>query len=151
GPFVPITGPGNACGTDPTPAPPARVIGFRLTTGTLSGSDFFPFFDATTVQGTPFNPAFQARTFAQGMFFTRMGDDSVTPVGQLRNLTLIGGGIAYDPKSGNSFFRVTDLRLKILVPEPAAGAGLAIGAMLLAAYAGRRERSTIRMGRGDPT
>lgn len=133
GPFVPITGPGNACGTDPSPAPPGQIIGFRMTTGTLSGSDFFPFLDATTRLGTPFNPAFQPLSFAQGMFFTRMGGDSNTPALATRNIVLVGGGIAYDPKSANAYFRVTDLRLGIHVPEPERTVGLMVCAALFAA------------------
>lgn len=152
GPFVPITGPGNACGTDPSPAPPGQVIGFRLTTGTLSGSDFFPFLDATTGFGTPFNPVFRPQSFAQGMYFTRMGGDSATPAFASRNIVLVGGGIAFDPKSANAFFRVTDLRFRILAPEPKGSAGLLICAALLAAWAGsaRRPSRTISQKPASP-
>jgi hypothetical protein len=144
GPFVPITGPGNACGTDPVPAPPERILGFRMTTGTLSGSDFFPFLDATTALGTPFAPNLQPRSFAQGMFFTRMGDDSITPGAFSRNVVLLGGGIAHDPKSANAFFRVTELRMRVLVPEPGVAAGWTAGTLLLALGAIRAERARRR-------
>ncbi|MFO0688215.1 MAG: hypothetical protein U0900_05865 [Myxococcota bacterium] len=149
GPFVPITGPGNACGTDPVPAPPEKIIGFRMTTGTLSGSDFFPFLDATTALGTPFAPNVQPRSFAQGMFFTRMGGD-VASSGFLRNVVLLGGGIAHDPKSANAFFRVTELRMRIIVPDPAVAPGLAAGTALLAAWSARAARAG-RASRPGPT
>lgn len=154
GPFVPITGPGNACGTDPVPAPPEKIIGFRMTTGTLSGSDFFPFLDATTALGTPFAPNVQPRSFAQGMFFTRMGEDSHTPAQDFtRNVVLLGGGIAHDPKSANAFFRVTELRMRIIVPAPEIGVGLAASTLLLATFAARgaRARRTSPMHEAPPS
>ena len=109
-----------------------------MTTGTISGSDFYPFLDATTVLGTPFAPNFQQLAYGDGFFFTRMGTDTVS--GTSRNLVLLGGGVAADPKSGNAFFRVTDLRLNLQVPEPAVGLGLVAGAGALFALARRRAR-----------
>ncbi len=137
-PRVPITGPGNDCGTDPTPAAPGHAFGFRMTTGTLSGSDFFPLLDATTQLGTPFNPVFAERPFGQGMFFTRMGMDAATPTA--RNIVMLGGGIAYDPESGNAFFRVLDLRLLLQVPEPATASGLLAAVAFMTAFARARRR-----------
>ncbi|MFO0687238.1 MAG: PEP-CTERM sorting domain-containing protein [Myxococcota bacterium] len=136
GPFNPIVGPGNNCGTDPVPKPPGQGWGFKMTTGTLSGSDDFPFSDETTALGTPFLPNRIARTAMQGFFFTRMGDDSV--VGTVRNLVLLGGSITVDPSSGNVFNRVTSLRMRLQVPEPAGAAGLLVGAGILFGIARRR-------------
>lgn len=136
GPFAPITGPGNACGTAPAPAPSAAAQswGFRMTTGALSGSDFFPFLDVRSTLGTPFRPQIAQRSFGQGFYFTRQGDDRITPLGH-RNLALVGGGIAYDPKSGDAFFRVLDLRLRILTPEPQGASLLAVGGLALGFFA----------------
>jgi hypothetical protein len=143
GPHAPITGLGQGCGTAPGPGRAGHVLGFPLTTGTLTGSDFFPALDATTALGTPFQPRVVPRSFAQGLFFTRMGGDAA-PAAQTRQLTLIGGGIAYDAESGHAFFRVTDLRLLILVPEPETTTGALFGVAAIAALAfsdRRRARS----------
>ncbi|MFO0688220.1 MAG: PEP-CTERM sorting domain-containing protein [Myxococcota bacterium] len=136
GPFNPIIGFGNNCGTTPTPPAPGQGWAFKMTTGTISGSDDFPFSDETTALGTPFLPNRIQRTAAQGFFFTRMGDDSV--VGTVRNLVLLGGSITVDPASGNVFNRVTSLRMRLQVPEPAGAAGLLVGAGALLAIARRR-------------
>ena len=136
GPFNPIVGPGNNCGTDPVEKPAGQGWGFKMTTGTISGSDDFPFSDETTALGTPFLPNRVVRTAMQGFFFTRMGDDSV--VGTVRNLVLLGGSVTVDPSSGNVFNRVTSLRMRLQVPEPAGAAGLLVGAGALLAFARRR-------------
>ncbi|MFO0688574.1 MAG: PEP-CTERM sorting domain-containing protein [Myxococcota bacterium] len=136
GPFNPIVVPGNNCGTDPNGAIPGQGWGFRMTTGTISGSDDFPFSNETTALGTPFNPHRVFLTAAQGFFFTRMGDDSV--VGTVRNLVLLGGALTVDPASGNVFNRVTSLRMRLQVPEPAGAVGLLIGAGALVGIARRR-------------
>jgi len=141
-PRVPITGPGNDCDTDPAPAVPGHVFGFRMTTGTLSGSDFFPLLDATTRLGTPFAPVFVERPFGQGMFFTRMGMDSANT--HTRNIVMLGGGIAFDPESGNAFFRVLDLRLLLQVPEPATSSALLSAVVFIAACARSHRRRARR-------
>jgi hypothetical protein len=108
-----------------------------MTTGTISGSDPYPFgLVITTVGGTPFNPNFGTQPVSQGFFFSRMGTDSVS--GTNRNLVLLGGGVAVDPGSGNAFFRITDLSMNMSVPEPAAGLGLLAGGGALIALARRR-------------
>lgn len=83
--------------------------------------------------GTPFNPN---RAANPAFFFTRMGDDSVA--GTVRNLVLLGGSITVDPGSGNVFNRVTSLRMRLQVPEPAMAAGLMVGAGALLTLARRR-------------
>jgi hypothetical protein len=136
GPFSPIVGVGNNCGTDPVPRAPGQGWGFRLTTGTISGSDDFPFSDETTALGTPFNPNRVFLTAAQGFFFTRMGDDSVS--GTVRNLVLLGGSVTVDPGSGNVFNRLTTLNMRLQVPEPVGALGLLAGVIGLASVARRR-------------
>jgi hypothetical protein len=133
---APIIGLGNNCGTDFSANPPGQGWGFKMTTGTIAGSDFYPFLDATTMLGTPFAPNFQYRSFGDGFFFTRRGTDTV--MGSSRNLVLVGGGVAADPTSGNSFFRITDLRMTLETPEPTMGLGLAAGAIGLLLVARRR-------------
>jgi hypothetical protein len=136
GPFNPIVGVGNNCGTDMAGAPPGQGWGFRMTTGTISGSDDFPFSDETTALGTPFNPNRVALTAAQGFFFTRMGDDSVN--GTARNLVLLGGAVAVDVASGNVYNRISSLRIRLQVPEPSGAAGLMIGMGVLLGFFRRR-------------
>jgi len=141
GPFNPIIGPGNNCGTAMAALTPGQGWGFKMTTGTFSGSDFFPFSDETTASlGTPFNPHRALLAFGQGFYFTRMGDDSVTGTGanQVRNLVLLGGGIAYDPGSQNAYDRMSTLRMRIVVPEPTGAIGLMVGAAALAGLRLRR-------------
>jgi hypothetical protein len=135
-----ILGLGSNCGTPPTPKPPTSEWGFRLTTGDIEGSDPWPFVEVTTAAppGTALLPNVKTRTPGQGFFFTRMGMDSTTGATR-RNIVLVSGGVGRDPISGNLFFRITDLRMELLLPEPAMGLGLVVGAMALAALA-RRER-----------
>jgi hypothetical protein len=135
-PIDPIVVPGNNCGTNPVGAPPGQGWGFPMTTGTISGSDDFPFSDETTALGTPFLPHRVALTAAQGFFFTRMGSDTV--VGTVRNLVLLGGSVTVDPGSGNVFNRVSSLRMRLQVPEPSAITMLLVGAGALVALARRR-------------
>jgi len=133
----PIGGVGSNCGTDPVAGAGGDGWGFKMTTGTISGSDPYPFgLVVTTVGGTPFNPNFGTQPASAGFFFSRMGTDSVS--GTNRNLVLLGGGVSVDPDSGNAFFRVTDLRMSMTVPEPAAGLGLLAGGGALIAFARRR-------------
>src|SRR5690606_3199077 len=140
GPFNPIAVPGSNCGTLTQGAPAGQGWGFRMTTGTVSGSDDFPFFDETTQLGTPFNPNRVILTAMDGFFFTRMGDDSVTGTGSnaVRNLVLLGGSIAVDPGSGNVFNRVAMLRMRLQVPEPTGALALLAGVAGIAALARRR-------------
>ena len=115
---VPIAAPGTNCGTEPTNDAPGQGFGFKMTTGTLSGSDVYPFgLVVNTVAGTVFNPSFGTQPASQGFFFSRMGTDQL--VGSDRNLVLLGGGVAYDPSSANSFFRISRVRMQMNVPEPA--------------------------------
>ena len=133
------TGPGSNCGTNTAPNAPGIGWGFALTTGTVSGSDPYPFgLVITTVGGTPFNPNFGTQLPADGFFFSRMGTDTVTVSNNQRNIVLLGGGVSADPDSGNSFFRIMDLRMSLNVPEPAAALGLVAGAGALLALARRR-------------
>ena len=133
----PVGGVGNNCGTDPVAGNGGDGWGFRMTTGTISGSDPYPFgLVVTTIGGTPFNPNFGTQPASQGFFFSRMGTDSVS--GTNRNLVLLGGGVSVDPDSGNAFFRVTDLRMNMSVPEPATSLGLLAGGGALLAFARRR-------------
>lgn len=136
GPFPVIIGPGNNCGTDPGVDNPGQGWGFKMTTGTISGSDVFPFSNETTAMATPFNPQRVILPAGNGFFFTRMGDDSV--VGTARNIVLVGGAISVDPDSGNAFDRVVHLSMKLQVPEPASAAGILIGAGALLGFARRR-------------
>jgi hypothetical protein len=138
-PGVPIVGAGSNCGTDPNPNAAGLGWGFKLTTGTVSGSDPYPFgLLITTLAGTPFNPTFQAQPASAGFFFSRMGTDAITPSGSERNIVMLGGGVAVDPDSGNSFFRIMDLRMNLTVPEPASAIGILAGAGALVALARRR-------------
>lgn len=145
GPFNPIIGPGVGCGTAPGTPLPGLGWGFKMTTGTFSGSDIFPFSDETTALGTPFNPNRVPLVFGDGFYFTRMGDDSVsgTPANQVRNLVLLGGGIAYDQGSLNAYDRMSTVRMRIYtnVPEPAGAAGLLVGALALGGLMLRRRAS----------
>lgn len=136
GPFLPVIGPGNNCGTNMAANVPGQGWGFKMTTGTISGSDFFPFSNETTMLGTPFNPNRVPLVFGQGFFFTRMGDDSIS--GNVRNIVLLGGGIAVDPGSGNAFDRLSTLNMQLVVPEPAGAVGLLVSAGALMGLARRR-------------
>ncbi len=129
---------GSNCGTNTAPTNPGQDWGFKMTTGTISGSDDYPFgLVVTTIAGTPFNPTFTNVPASLGFFFSRFGTDNITGSGN-RNLVLLGGGIAVDPTSGNAFFRTTALRMDLSVPEPATGLGLLVGAGMLIGFARRR-------------
>lgn len=133
----PIVNVGSNCGTDPGTNVDGQGWGFKMTTGTVSGSDPYPFgLVVTTVAGTPFNPAFTAQPASLGFFFSRQGTDAVS--GTNRNLVLLGGGVSVDPDSGNAFFRITNLSMNMTVPEPATSLGLLAGAGLLVGVARRR-------------
>ena len=135
----PIVNAGSNCGTLATPRLPGDDWGFQLTTGTVSGSDPYPFGAVgTTVNGTPFHPSFATQPASRGFFFTRRGSDELT-IGGKRNLVMVGGGLARDPGSGNLFFRTTKLRMNLLpVPEPATSLGLLAGAGMVAGLSRRR-------------
>lgn len=121
------------CGTPPcplstltTPTVGGESFGFRMTTGLVSQSDAYPPNNATT-------PFFFA--VSQGADVTQM----TALGGTNRNIVLLGGAIAFSPAGGGSnFLRMTTLRMTI--PEPATGLGLAAGAVLLLSlvYARRR-------------
>ena len=139
---VPISGVGSNCGTATGGDPPGQGWGFKMTTGTIEGSDPYPYLQGTTALGTPFAPLFGPNTKGPntgGFFFTRMGTDTVS--GTNRNIVMLGGGVSVDPDSGNAFFRITDFRLNLQVPEPAMGLGLIAGAAALAGLARRRRQS----------
>lgn len=137
----PILNAGSNCGTDTAPNAAGQGWGFKMTTGTVSGSDPYPFgFVVTTVGGSPFNPNFGTQAASQGFFFSRAGDDSIT-TGANRNIVMLGGGVAVDPDSGNAFFRITRLNMNLSVPEPATGMALAAGLGGLAFVARRRSRN----------
>jgi hypothetical protein len=137
---VPHANVGNNCSTPTGAREPGLGWGFKMTTGTISGSDFYPFSDAKTVSGTPFAPNFVFVGYGQGFFFTRMGTDTLTGGGN-RNIVLLGGGLAGDPASTNNFFRISDLRATIQAPEPAMGLGLVAGALALVTIGRRGRRS----------
>jgi len=135
------TNPGSNCGTNTGPQSPGQDWGFKMTTGVVSGSDDYPFgLVVTTIAGTPFNPTFTNVPASLGFFFSRHGGDSITGSGN-RNIVLIGGGLSVDPGSGNAFFRMTDLRMNLSVPEPATGLGLIAGAGMLVGFARRRRQT----------
>ncbi len=143
----PIVGPGGpvagACGTDPGVNAPGQAWGFKMTTGTISGSDMGPAFSSKTALGTPFAPGTVMTPTPRpkvGFFFTRMGDDSVSGTGAnaVRNIVLLGGSFASDPESVNIFNRVMSLRMRLQVPEPGVAAGVLVGASALLGFALRR-------------
>jgi hypothetical protein len=137
----PIVNAGSNCGTATGMQAPGQGWGFKMTTGNISGSDPYPFGKInTTVMGTPFNPIVAPQATSAGFFFSRQGSDEITTGGN-RNIVLLGGGLAVDPNSGNSYFRVSGLRMNLSVPEPAAGLGLLVGTGFLAAAVRRRSRS----------
>lgn len=137
---------GSNCGTPPPPGG-QQEWGFKMTTGSISGSDPYPgspgpFGRVVTTAvppGTPFAPNVNTRAASLGFFFTRMGGDTV--MGTHRNLVLLGGGVAIDPISGNAFYRLTELRFQMQVPEPTMALGLGAGIVGLAALARRRRSS----------
>ena len=137
----PIVNAGSNCGTATGMQLPGQGWGFKMTTGAISGSDPYPFGPVnTTVMGTPFNPIVGTQPASQGFFFSRQGGDEITSGGN-RNIVLLGGGLAVDPNSGNSYFRISALRMNLVVPEPAAGLGLLVGAGALAGLVRRRIRN----------
>ena len=84
------------------------------TTGTISGSDPYPFgLVVTTVGGTPFNPNFGTQPVSQGFFFSRMGADTVS--GTNRNLVLLGGAGAAEEEVDRT---ITSLGLADRVRRP---------------------------------
>ncbi|MEM9174103.1 MAG: PEP-CTERM sorting domain-containing protein [Myxococcota bacterium] len=134
----PITNAGNNCGTATVAAAPGQGWGFKMTTGTISGSDPAPLgLTNMTAGASVFNPNFGTQPSSQGFFFSRAGDDSIT-TGSNRNIVMLGGGVAVDPGSGNAFFRITRLHMNLAVPEPATGLALAAGLGGLALFARRR-------------
>jgi hypothetical protein len=133
---------GSNCGTNTTAViPPVQGWGFKMTTGVVSGSDDYPFgLVVTTIAGTPFNPTFTNVPASLGFFFSRHGADEITTGGN-RNIVMLGGGLANDRASGNAFFRITNLRMNLSVPEPATGLGLLAGAGMLVGLVRRRSQA----------
>jgi len=130
---------GSNCGTDPVQGSPGQDWGFKMTTGTISGSDPYPFGPVVTTAlspGTIFNPNFGTQAASLGFFWSRQGGDSAS--GTNRNIVLLGGGVSVDPGSGNSFFRTTRLEMNMTIPEPATSLGLLAGAGVLIGLARRR-------------
>jgi len=110
--------------TSPIASPPITNMewGFRLTTGVLSGSDMAP--DATS--------------------FITTGKDTVTASGNIRNLVLVGGGIATSKGSGVTSLFNRNMVMKfsmVNVPEPGTLGALAAGVIGLAGLARMRRRS----------
>jgi PEP-CTERM motif len=99
--------------------PVDRGWGFKMTTGVISGSDQSPALGG----GIPF------------FSFATTGDDTVTAGGQVRNIVLVGGGIALSGASGSLFERLQILDVVMAVPEPATLAGLGMGFAALLAFA----------------
>lgn len=106
--------------TPPLTDPPVtnKGWGFRMTTGVISGSDMLP---------------------APTTFFTS-GKDTVTPSGNVRNIVLVGGGIATNQGSSFTIFNnVMRMRFSVTkVPEPGVIAALAAGTAGLLSMARRR-------------
>lgn len=111
--------------TSPIASPPTtdREWGFRLTTGVISGSDMAP---------------------NQTSFITT-GKDTVTPSGNVRNLVLVGGGIATSFGSGSVSLFNRNMVMKfslVNVPEPTTVSALGTGVFGLLALARTRRRGS---------
>lgn len=102
--------------------PVDRGWGFKMTTGVVSGSDAFPPLGG----GIP------------NFSYVTTGDDTVTPNGEVRNIVLVGGGLALSGASGSLFERIQILDVVMAVPEPSAMLGLGIGLAGLLAFARAR-------------
>jgi hypothetical protein len=114
---------GRFVGTSTVYDPPDGVAtGFRMTTGTILGSDAIP----STTGGGPFT-------------FTMMGYDDRDASGN-GNIQMVGGAIAYAGFTGDVFFRTTVIRMA--VPEPTPALGFAAGVAGFVALAGWRRRLT---------
>lgn len=103
----------------PATRPDDKGWGFRATTGIVSASDNYP----------------------PGFFYVTTGKDTVTTMGEVRNIVLIAGSIV--TSSGGPFLSlfnyVNRMEFK-MVPEPATVGSLAAGAIGLVLLAGVRRR-----------
>lgn len=106
-------------GVEATDPPNGQATGFRMTTGTVIGSDATP----PTTMGGPFT-------------FSTAGYDNRDAAGN-GYIQLIGGSVIYAGGTGNVFNRIT--RLRMAVPEPFVPVGLALGAFGLTMVHRRRK------------
>jgi len=100
--------------------PDSSAWGFKLTTGTVSGSN---------------------SVFTSFSFFTRQGyDNRVTTSGGAvtGNIQMVAGAIATSPSTGSLFNRVQILKMR--VPEPGIGLSIVAGVLGLAGLMRRRSR-----------
>lgn len=94
-------------GVATNPAPNGIGTGFKMTTGSVIGSDATP----PTSMGGPF-------TFSTAGYDTRDASGN-------GNIQMIGGSVIYGGSSGNVFFRIHRLRME--VPEPVSSLALIAG------------------------
>ena len=114
-------------GTPTTTIPDAGAVGFRMTTGTISGSDIAPALNPPT---TDF------------FFFSKAGTDTRTTTtggAVFGNIVLVGGSVQTNPSTQSFFNKVTILEMR--VPEPGMGLSLAVGVLGLVGLSKFRSRA----------